>query len=60
MDEYYRIYICRDNQDWGIEVEAPEDLIQRFKAADKAFREAEDELYVFYKAAKEQTKPWGT
>ncbi len=52
MDEAYRVFICRDG-DWGTEVEVPEDLIQRFQEADKAFRAVDDELYNLLKAVKE-------
>jgi len=44
MDEAYRVFICRD-QDWGVEVEVPEDLIKRFQEADAKFRAVDDELY---------------
>jgi hypothetical protein len=59
MDESYRIFIVENDPTWGIEVEVPEDLIQRFKAAEKTFREIEDELYALYMAAKTERQSIG-
>lgn len=42
MDAAYRVFIV--NNDWGTEVEVPEDLIKRFQEADEKFREVEKEL----------------
>lgn len=44
-DESYRVFICRDESDWGTEVEVPEELIQRFEKADEAFRKVEEQLH---------------
>ena len=52
MDEAYRVYICHGEHDMGYEVDIPEATVERFKLADKEFKEAEEAMYAFYLTAR--------
>jgi len=53
-DDMWKLYIADETNlfSFGFDVEVPDELIERFKVASKAFRTVEDELYEFYLAAK--------
>ena len=57
FDEMNRMYII-DEKEWGmpIEVDVPDELVERFKKAEKEFREADEEMYQLFLKAREKER----